>query len=182
MPKETNAYAEVIADLKKRRNELDATIRNLEKLAGIAPTHQISASDDLDVTIHGAVENHADDNPFLGMSIGKAACEVLAAKRDLMSPAEITAAIQDGGVVLSGENPGNTVASVLHRRAKKVGDVVSPKRGRWGLKEWYPGRNFNKKQTENGDGGSTPDQNFSDPNEHEQPSVQPRVVPLRSSD
>ena len=42
MLNETNAYAEVIADLKKRRDDLNKTIKNLEELAGITST---SASD-----------------------------------------------------------------------------------------------------------------------------------------
>lgn len=173
MTNETNAYSAVIADLKKRRDELDAMITKLEALASGGAVNSGDTS----------YENKGDDNsqlsrgdnPYLGMSIIDAAKDVLQSKRKMMSPAEITNEIQRGGLVLSGDNPGNTVASVLNRRQKKHGDVVSPKRGYWGLKDWYPGRNFGKKSS---DPAEANDQTSGS----EQLSEQSRVVPLRSND
>ena len=66
----------------------------------------------------------------------------------------ILSALEDGGLVLTGGNKANTVGSVLNRRFRNVGDVVSVKRGTWGLKEWYPGRNFSKKGSEEPNGSS----------------------------
>lgn len=44
--------------------------------------------------------------------------------------------------MLTSADPVNVVGSVLTRRFNQVGDVVKVGRGIWGLKEWYPGRNF----------------------------------------
>ena len=43
--------------------------------------------------------------------------------------------------------------SVLTRRYNETGDIVRVGRGVWGLKEWYPGRNFNKKDASKNDEG-----------------------------
>jgi hypothetical protein len=50
--------------------------------------------------------------------------------------------LQAGGLVLTSAEPANVVGSVLTRRFNQAGDVVKVGRGIWGLKEWYPGRNF----------------------------------------
>lgn len=181
MTSETNAYSAVIADLKKRRDELDAMIAKLETLASGGSTSVVRLAGSKEDDAGGRMGDGG--NPYLGKSIINAAKDVLQKKRAMMTPAEITKAIQGGGLVLSGDNPGNTVASVLHRRSKKHGDVVSPKRGYWGLKDWYPGRNFNKKASDTAETDKGGEEDFSNqPNVSEPPSEQSRVVPLRSGD
>ena len=180
MTSESNAYAAVIADLKKRRDDLDAMIRNLEALSGGGPA-SVASADPIGPQ-QPEVGVGANGSPYLGMSIVDAAKAVLQKQRSMMTPADITDAIQAGGVMLSGDNPGNTVGSVLNRRSKKVGDIVSPKRGYWGLKEWYPGRNFSKKADDTAEHAKIDVAEANPTNEHEQPSEQSRVVPLRSTD
>jgi hypothetical protein len=63
-----------------------------------------------------------------------------------MNNTEVLAALKAGGMVLSSADPLNTVGAVLTRRSKEVGDIVKVDRGTWGLKEWYPGRNFGPKK------------------------------------
>ncbi len=75
---------------------------------------------------------------------------------------------------LSGDNKANTIGSVLSRRQRQKGDIVSPKRGQWGLKEWYPGRTFGKKNLER--------ENTSETSEPEQPSEQHENVVRHSFD
>ena len=184
MSDESNAYAVVIADLKRRRAEIDSLIANLEAVA--APGGEASPSGEADSTPPARTgaehEPPAGNNPYLGMSISEATVAALKARREMLRPAEIVMALEEGGLILSGHNNANTVNSVLHRRQKQVGDVVSPKRGHWGLKEWYPGRIFLRlgdSSRGNAKKGAA-EQPATEPNEPEQPSEPIRIVPLRS--
>lgn len=134
-------YDSVIADLQGKRDQLDAMIAALTsfRAAGaglpIPISGQIAANDQVP-----ASENLA--GMFLGMSIVDAAKKLLGLRKQAMTNAEILAALKAGGVVLTGADPLNVVGSVLTRRFGQVGDVVRVARGTWGLKEWYPNRNF----------------------------------------
>ena len=177
MSKASDAYALVIEDLKRQRDEIDRMIVRLEALAAGKPA-PVTPEGESGAGKRGDQKEEDDENnpsetegEFLGMTVSDAARIVLGRRRKPMRPSDITADLERGGLILS--NP-NTVASVLHRRSRDVGDFVSPKRGVWGLKEWYPGRNFGK--TEGSEKVSP-----TEPSEPEQPSEQPRIVPLRSN-
>ena len=117
------------------------------------------------------------------MSILQATIEVLRAKREALRAVEIVKVLEAGGLILTGKNNANTVNSVLHRRQAQTGDVVSPKRGHWGLREWYPGRNFGKAEgaARGGTTQETAEKPATGSNEPEQPSEPSRIVPLRSN-
>lgn len=144
MSEQPSAYAEVIADLKRRRDSIDSLIAELMALSGEGPSQGVGVSSALSSGGHEESTTPSGNNPYLGMSIPEATVAVLKAKRCMLRSAEIVKALEEGGLILGGHNNSNTVNSVLHRRQKQVGDVVSPKRGHWGLKEWYPGRVFVK--------------------------------------
>lgn len=188
MSDQSNAYAVVIADLKRQRDEIDRMIARLEAMAKGQPVAGGAAAPKAEAKVEDqrqpAAEESSGDSPFLGMSIVDAVKAVLAKKRRPMNPAELVDALESGGLMLSGENKGNTVGSVLNRRMKQVGDVVNPKRGQWGLKEWYPGRTFVKKVPgESGDKDRIEDAlGATATSEPEQPSEQPPVFHLRSVD
>lgn len=130
----TDPYAAVIADLQAKRDQIDQTIALLTSLRGGAQQPISFAAD-----VGGITETAG---MFLGMSIADAAKKLLAQRKRTMGNVEIAREIQVGGLVLSGKDPVNVVGSVLTRRFNDVGDVVKVGRGIWGLKEWYPGRNF----------------------------------------
>ncbi len=88
-----------------------------------------------------------------------------------MGTADIVAGIAAGGLALSSADPINTVSAVLGRRFDKVGDIVRPSRGLWGLKEWYPNRSF-KVNKGNGDVATT-DSTEPEPPSAPQPSAPP---------
>ena len=92
-----------------------------------------------------------------------------------MKTKEIAQALQDGGMEFSGASVTNTIGSVLNRRQHKVGDIVSPDRGYWGLKEWYPGRTFGKKPKED-------EMESSQTSEPSPLSSQENVVPMGRAD
>ena len=186
MSDELNAYAMVIADLKRRRAEIDSVIANLEAVAAASGEPSPSGEADhstLPARTSAEHEPPAGNNPYLGVSIPQATIAVLRAKRTVLRPAEIVEALEEGGLRLAGKNNANTVNSVLHRRQAQVGDVVNPKRGHWGLKEWYPGRVF-VRLGESSRGGAKKggaEQPATEPTEPEQPSEPSRIGPLRSN-
>jgi hypothetical protein len=137
----TSPYAAVIADLRAKRAKIDSTIRSLEELSGLTLGSDASGfeskapSNDV-----GSIEETA--GMFLGMSIVEATKKLLALRKKTLGNVEIARELQAGGLVLSGADPVNVIGSVLTRRFNQAGDVVKVGRGIWGLKEWYPGRNF----------------------------------------
>lgn len=184
MTDESNAYAVVIADLKRQRDEIDRTIAKLEAMAAGRPLPVTGNESAPDGNAKPSDKEHktgpAGNSPYLGMSIVAATKALLESRRATLSPTEIVQAIEDGGLYLSGTNKANTIGSVLNRRQKKEGDIVSVKRGQWGLREWYPGRNFGKKSE-----GSNPESDrdeTTEPSEPEPPYERPQIVPLRSSE
>ena len=174
---QNDPYRAVIADLKAKRDELDKTIKSLEALSGGAiPTGGKTSSAVTNTS--GDEASRTDDSPtvgesdFLGKSIPDAVLELLGRERRKMRVADIARSLMDGGMEFSSDNPKNSIGSVLNRRQKQVGDIVSPERGYWGLKEWYPGRTFGKKPKE--DEAETK----SETSEPSPPSSQENVVPM----
>ena len=177
MSKEPDPFVQVVERLKREREEIDRTIALLEaRISGGPSPAGSEAPPETDKETEQTEEN--DDHPaagqegeFLGMKVAEAARIVLNRRRKPMSPLDITAELERGGLPVASSR---TIASVLHRRSRDVGDFVSPKRGVWGLKEWYPGRSFGKAEGSE-KGGSN------EPSEPEQPSEPTLIVPLRSN-
>jgi HB1, ASXL, restriction endonuclease HTH domain len=138
-------YEAVLSDLRAKRDQIDQAIAMIEAVRSGAPLAGSTAS---------PVSQPAAEGPgaYLGMTIVEAAKTLLASRRQPLRNPDIVAAFKAGGLVLSSSDPVNTVGSVLTRRFNEVGDIVRVGRGIWGLKEWYPGRNFSKKdKAENGE-------------------------------
>lgn len=127
-------YDAVLLDLRAKRDQINQAIAAIEALRGNAPASAaVRAAEPAIVETAGM---------YLGMSIVDATKKLLALRKETLGNVEIARAIQAGGLVLTGADPVNVVGSVLTRRFNQVGDVVKMGRGIWGLKEWYPGRNF----------------------------------------
>ncbi|ANY20325.1 hypothetical protein A6F68_01815 [Tsuneonella dongtanensis] len=133
-----DAYAVVLADLRRQRDEIETAIAAIERLTGVKAG--VSAAP----TKAPAERTAPAGGSLLGMSIADAARKVLEAKRNKASTAEIVSALEAGGVELTSADKNNTVGSILLRRFYNVGDIVRVNRGVWGLQEWYPGRKFAK--------------------------------------
>jgi len=172
-----NAYGAVIADLKAKRDNLNKMIADLEAMStgGISSAAEQGAETPIEQEKTGG-----DVNDFLGKSIPEATLILLGQERRKMRTKEIATALEAGGMEFSSASVTNTIGSVLNRRQSKVGDIVSPDRGYWGLKEWYPGRTFGKKakEEEKESEVSAPNQTI----EPEQPSSQAPVFQLHSSE
>ena len=176
MSKETDPFVLVVERLKREREEIDRTIALLEaRISGRPPPTRAEAKPEAHEEADQTEEPDdlapsGREGAFLGKTVAEAARIVLLRRRKPMSPAAITAELERGGLFVSNSK---TVASIMHRRSRDVGDFVSPKRGLWGLKEWYPRRSFGK-------AGESDKGEVIKPNEPEQPSEPIRIVPLRS--
>ena len=177
MSKKTDPFVLVVERLKREREEMDRTIALLEaRISGSPPPAYAAAKpaarEETDQTEETDDQAPSDqEGEFLGKTVAEAARIVLSRLRKPMSPAAITAELERGSLPVASSK---TVASILHRRSRDVGDFVSPKRGLWGLKEWYPRRSFGK--TEGSDKGEA-----TEPSEPQQPSEPTRIVPLRTN-
>ena len=167
----------VVERLKREREEMDRTIALLEARISwnSPPAHAAANPEACEATEE--TEETDDQAPsdqegeLLGKTVAYAAHIVLSRRRRPMSPAAITAELERGGLLVANSR---TIASVLHRRSREVGDFVSPKRGLWGLKEWYPRRSFGK--AEGADKGEA-----TEPNAPVRPSEPTLIVPLRTN-
>ena len=83
---------------------------------------------------------------LLGLTIADGAKKLLAVVVNRCGNPEIAAGFKAGGLVLNSVDPVNTIGAVLTRGFNEVGDIVKIGRGTWGLKKWYPGRSFKKRE------------------------------------
>ena len=138
-----NAYDVVLADLEKQLERVQNAIAAIKALRG--------QHIDNNQGVKGVGQTPSDGpiapGTFHGMSIADAVKQLLASRKKPLGTQEITESIMAGGVVFSTDTPANTVGSVLHRQATKVGDIISVGRGKWALAAWYPNPDrFRKKR------------------------------------
>lgn len=178
---QVDPYEVVLADLKAKRDQIDAAIQAIEVLRHGPPSLANPAM--AKKTIIGGAglpEESGVDGPgaFLGLTIVDAAIKLLKARRRSLTNAEIVAAFDAGGLILGSEDKLNTVGSVLNRRFNLTGDIVRVGRGTWGLKVWYPNRSFKKEvKGEVAEGEVADPWANLDPNAPSQPSEQhPNVL------
>ena len=129
-------YTAVLADLKSKRDMLDAAIVGIETMLGIRGLSGESAQ--TAATTSPQQLNDLGRGAFLGMTIVDEAKKYLAHKRESQSTEKIMHALRDGGIVLTGATPLNVVGSVLNRNFNSGGDIVKVSRGVWGLADWHP--------------------------------------------
>ena len=138
-----NPYAAVLADLVRRRDELNIAIKAIEAVGGVGASSTASAPSSTGTTNDSPVPD--EPGQYLGLSISEAAKKLLGARKKNMTSAEIAKALIDGGMPIKSVDPGNTVGSILTRRFNSVGDIVRVSRSQWGLRGWYPHAVFKKK-------------------------------------
>lgn len=147
--KDFDHYAIVLADLRAKRDQIDQAIQAIESVRGSSSYSQTTS----DIS---AKDQQGGEGDYLGMSIPEAAKKLLKTRRKQMNNTEILAALQAGGMAMTSKDPLNIIGAVITRRSKETGDIVKVGRGVWGLKEWYPNRNFNKSPKGNGESETKP--------------------------
>jgi hypothetical protein len=158
-------YAAVLADLRARRDELNAAIKAIEPLASgrsAATTPAIpferGSRHEFDATAAiGDVETGdaraqplgttVESDSFFGLSTSEAAKKYLRMKKKPASTREISNALVEGGYLTNSKNFYVNVFTTLRRTQSFVS--VQQK---WGLAEWYPGRRLDqvKSKSQNG--------------------------------
>ena len=135
---QNDPYSQVIADLERKRSEIDKTIESLKALQSFHLGQAISHAQggQRPPLVGGAKDSGASPGEFTGMNMGEVAKIVLQRAGKPMGNQEIMDAMADGGMVSSADNPLNTIGAIVNRRAKTVGDIVSVGRGVWALKGW----------------------------------------------
>jgi hypothetical protein len=123
-------YEAVLADLKARREQLNAAIASVEAILG-----QLGSGPGPGSGPHGGP--HPKPDAFLKMTIPDATAKHLATVREKQSTKQIIDALVKGGLPPSSYQ---TVYGILLRREKQVGDIFHFKGGDWALSEWYPNR------------------------------------------
>jgi len=134
-------YDIVLADLRAKREQIDKAIQAIE---GIRAGAGISGGAVSPAVPSGPTAAPIAPGDFLGMTIVDAGKVLLAKLRRPLTNGQLATAFKEGGLHLTSADPSNTIGTVMTRRFKEVGDVVKIGPGIWGLKEWYPNRNFKK--------------------------------------
>lgn len=135
-------YQAVLADLKKKREDLDRAIVGVEQLLGLPPSSNGDASIAPAATLSGPSPiNDAQirEDAFFGMNIVSASQKYLEMRKKPATPVEIATALIAGGLPTRSDRLHNTVNSVLNRNAHSSSPIFAKvKRGTWGLRVWYP--------------------------------------------
>lgn len=128
-------YQAVLADLKKKRDDLDKAITGIETMLGVVIT---PGTGSLSFTGQTPAAEIAPDS-FFGMNISTAVQKYLGMQKRPKTTSEIAEALEAGGLPHQSDNFGNTVGSVLTRNAEGATPIfVKVKRGTWALRSWYP--------------------------------------------
>ena len=123
-------YVEVLADLERRKAELETAINAIRRLVDPALPPGAGSPSPL------ASTEGPRSYPFLGMTIPEAAIAHLRASQKPLSTHEVIAALKQGGLR---DSTYQTVYQVLRRRAREKQDIAVDK-GKWHLAEWHKWR------------------------------------------
>ena len=137
-------YMGVLADLERRRSELDSAIAVLLRVAaeagvdmppptsgGSAPTAPSGGGGG------GGRPTQMRDDAFFGMKAPQAIKTYLGIAKQPQTVPQIVDALKRGGYLSKSLDLYNSVYTTLGRLDEK-GEAVKLPDGRWGLTEWYP--------------------------------------------
>ena len=153
MNDQPSPYDAVIADLRSKRDQIDALIQSLETFKAWVPPGILGGAVEPSIlggasatgsagTITGRTE--IASGTFHGMSIETAVKKLLQMRKRSMNAVDMVVDLRAGGLHLQSDTPTNTVTSVLTRAFNNGSDIVRVRRGMWGLQEWYPTQRFKR--------------------------------------
>lgn len=141
-------YSNVLADLKRRRQELDGAIAAIQRILG--QTTSAGHGEEHD-TRPAAPAGQIRSDEFFGLSVPAAIRKYLEIMKRPRTAAEIVKGIQDGGFITQAKNFYASVSTSLRRLDGRGVVVQLPDTKQWGLAAWYPPqpkRNEKKKDGE----------------------------------
>lgn len=125
-------YGPTIADLERKRDEINRTIATLRSLAGLPPGAEGASANGGPI---GSVE--LTNKHFFGMKAPEAVILYLETVKEPRSATRIARDLVEHGLTTMSDSPANTIRTTL-RRLHSTGDVVQVKK-EWALPGWYPG-------------------------------------------
>lgn len=141
MADEQNPYLAVLADLERERDQINGMIALIRKRAGLSSEEPVAGTSPNGTGPHNPESFELRSDTFFGMVISDAIKKYLNIVKRPRRTAEIAHALEEGGLQHTSKRWFATVQTTLNRMQ---GVVVKLPNG-WGLLEWYPGRNFEKK-------------------------------------
>jgi len=135
-------YSPILADLMRRRAELDQAIATIQSLSAHDP--DASATQQPSVSSRNGTAS-LGPNQFFGMTAPEAVLAYLNAVKRTRTAAQIASDVVAGGWSTTSNSPANTIRTTLVR-LKDAGEVVQVKGKEWGLVGWFPGLNKRKRQ------------------------------------
>lgn len=127
---ETTDYGPTIADLERKRDEIDRTIAMLRAFAGLPSVDMARTGPP-----GGPVE--FTNKHFFKMATPDAILLYLESVKEARAAARITSDLLAHGFITTSSTPSEVIRTAL-RRLEDSGKVVQVKK-EWGLPEWYPG-------------------------------------------
>lgn len=126
-------YQAVLADLKTKRDKLNAAIAGIEVMLGISSSASIAAPSESGTPGNVTIES----DTFFNLSTPDAVRKYLRMSKKPKTTSEITAALEQGGFTHQSDDFANTVGAILARLASKQAGISKVARATWGLSEWY---------------------------------------------
>ena len=143
MTDQTKAYAEVLADLERDRDGINAAIDLIRRKMGLTAEQSPAPPKGVPNGGSGAASDQPSEikpDTFFGLKVPDAIKLYLTMTKRPARASVITKAILEGGLQSTSTNFPANVQTALTRMK---GEVVRVPNG-WGLIEWYPGRSFDK--------------------------------------
>lgn len=128
---ETIDYGPTIADLERKRDEIDRTIAMLRAFAGLPAVESYSRNG----AAGGPVE--FTNKHFFGMKVPEAVLLYLESVKEARGASRMASDLIEHGFITTSAAPSEVIRTAL-RRLEEAGKVVQVKK-EWGLPEWYPG-------------------------------------------
>ena len=142
-------YTAVLDDLRGRRQQLDQAIAGIEAvIAGIGPAGLGAQNNGNDTELRS--------DSFFNLSVREGTVKLLKIRKRAMSAKEISEALETGGMISTAKDFYQTVYTGL-ARAESDGILMKhPGTKKYGLPEWYGGRQKAKVQKEAAEDAAEP--------------------------
>ena len=148
-------YAPIIADLERKRAEIDQTIASLRRLSGLSENGSDANSSTTDASLPIGVGGGLRDDAFFGMKGPEAVKAFLAWAKRPQGAAKIASELVAHGFTTTATTPANAIRTTLVR-LQEAGEVVQVKK-EWGLASWYPGFKRRPKADDTDEGDDSDD-------------------------
>ena len=125
-------YQSVLADLKGRRDRLNAAISAVEQIIGELESAPRQQQD----SVAAPALPRSSPRLYRNKTIGDSIVHYLGLVGEPKPPADIVRALRDGGIRSKSKSLYRTAYSTMKQRAKRTDSDIVKVGSRWGLKKW----------------------------------------------